>query len=397
MKVVSVLHFPEYGGPHNQMLRLAGPLLEREIESLAVLPEGPGAARLQEGGVETEIIELGRFRAVRDLRVQARMVARFPVDMWQLIRLFRREKPDVVQLSGLMNPHAAIAARLLGIPVVWQLLDTRPPMPIRRVMMRPIRRLSDVLMPIGYQVAKAHPGAESFKERMVVFYPPVDTALFRPRRTEDRPLRIELGIAEDAPLVGVIGNINPQKGHEFFIDAAAKVRLIHTDVKFVIAGHIYTNHRSYYDSLRERARRAGLEPERDIFFLGSRSDVPNILASFDVLALASVPNSEGTPTVIVEAMAAGVPVVATNVGSVSEVVADSMTGYLVPSMDVPAMVEALDRLLIDRRLARSLGESARARVLREFSLDTCIEAHVHAYNLAIAHRKSKRKFRTRSS
>jgi glycosyltransferase involved in cell wall biosynthesis len=371
------------------MLRLTAPLAERGVESLAVLPEGSGAARLRAGSVPVEIIELGRVRAVKDLRVQARMAARFPRDMWALIRLFRSHKPDVVILSGLMNPHAAIAARMLGIPVTWQLLDTRPPMALRKVMMQPIRWLSDSLMRIGYRVAEAYPGAASFDDRMVVFYPPVDAEMFQPNPEPDRSLRAELGIAADAPVVGVIGNINPQKGHEYFVEAAAIVHRVIPDAKFVVAGHIYPNHTQYYESLLARAERHGLIPGKDIFYLGPRHDIPNVLASIDVFALASVPNSEGTPTVILEAMACGKPVVATDVGSVREVVAEGNTGYVVPPMQPERMAVRLVELLGDRDRVRSFGRAARQRVENEFSLGACVDAHIRAMDLAIAHRKRR--------
>lgn len=390
MKVFSVLHFPEFGGPHNQVLRLAAPLAQRGVEYVAILPEGTGAERLRAEKTSVKIVNLGRVRAVKDLRVQAKTAMQFPVDLWQLIRLFRREKPDIVQLSGLMNPHAAIVARLLRIPVMWQLLDTRLPMPLRKVMMRPIRWLSDSVMPIGYRVAEAHPGAEGFKERMVVFYPPVDTEAFRPQPDSDQPLRTELSIPADAPVVGVIGNINPQKGHEYFVEAAAIVHRLMPEAKFVVAGHIYPNHREYYESLLTRAEKHGLIPGEDIFYLGSRQDIPDILASIDVFALASVPNSEGTPTVILEAMACGVPVVASDVASVSEVVTDGATGYVVPSMKPEQMAARLIELLCDLEQRKTFGQRARQRVENEFSLEKCVNAHIRAFELAIAHRRGRK-------
>lgn len=390
MKILSVLHFPEFGGPHNQMLRLHAPLARRGVEYIPVLPEGAGAERLRAGDVPLHIINLGRVRAVKDLRTQARMAGRFPFDLYQLLRLFRIEKPDVIQLSGLMNPHAAIAARLMGIPVMWQLLDTRPPMPLRRVMMRAIGRLADSLMPVGYNVASAHPGAESFGDRMVVFYPPVDTEAFRPRPESGKPLRAELGIPMEVPVVGVVGNINPQKGHEYFLEAAAVVKRSVPEARFVIAGHIYPNHREYFESLLSRAEAHGMEQGKDIFYLGSRQDIPDVLASIDVFALASVPNSEGTPTVILEAMACGVPVVASDVASVSEVVADGQTGYVVPSMSPIAMAERLVQLLDDAETRRDFGRKARETMETDFSIDSCVDAHLRAFNLAIEHRRGRR-------
>jgi glycosyltransferase involved in cell wall biosynthesis len=277
-----------------------------------------------------------------------------------------------------------VAARLLGIPVVWQLLDTRPPMRVRKVIMPLVRALADVVMPIGHGVARAHPGAESFGDRMVVFYPPVDTETFRPGLQST--LRSELKLPDNAPVVGVVGNVNPQKGHEYFIEAAGIVRRTVPDARFVIAGHIYNNHDAYYRQLLEAADQNGLKVGEDLFFLGARSDIPNVLAGLDLFALASVPNSEGTPTVVLEAMASGVPVVATDVGSVAEVVDDGKTGFVVRSEDPVAMANRITSFLQDDGLRQRAGKAARERVEHHFSLDQCIEAHVLAYKLAIARR-----------
>lgn len=380
--MISVVHFPEFAGPHNQLLRLTAPLREHGVETLAVLPEGPGAERLRAGGVPVHIMALGRVRRAKNPLVQLQTIARFPIDLFLLLRLFRRERPDIVVLSGLMNPHAAIAAKLLGIPVMWQILDTLPPMAVRKVMMRVIRVLADSIMPIGEAVAKAHPGTEAFGDRMVIFYPPVDTETFRPDPTSDRPLRKELGIDADAPVVGVIGNINPMKGHEYFVEAAAMVHAELPEARFVLAGHIYPHHQQYFEGLLAQAERLGLIPGKHIFFLGSRSDIPDILHSIDVLALASLPNSEGTPTVILEAMACGVPVVATDVASVSEVVVDGETGYVVPSMDAEAMARRLTELASSDALRSSVGDDGHSRIEASFSLEACVEAHLEAFGAA---------------
>src|SRR4051794_33241273 len=126
IKLVSVIHFPEFGGPQNQALRLTPMLAEAGVESVVVIPDGPAAERLQANGVTVRTLPLGRIRAVTKVRAQAATVGRFPVDLAGLAKIYRQEKPDVVQLNGLINPHAAIVPRAMGIPVVWQLLDTRP-------------------------------------------------------------------------------------------------------------------------------------------------------------------------------------------------------------------------------------------------------------------------------
>lgn len=386
MRVAAVIHYAEFGGPHNQILGLARPLADHGVGLVCALPEGPGADRLAAGDVDVRHIPLGRFRATLDPRVQARMAARVPIDLIGLTRLFRKIRPDVVQLSSLMNPHAAYVAKAMGIPVVWQIVDTRPPLKARKAMMWQIGRLADVVMPIGRAVRDAHPGASDFGERCILFFPPVDLQAFRP----DGPatLRGELGIPAGAPIVTVIGNINPQKGHEHFIDAAASVVKARPDARFVVVGHLYDNHRAYFDALQDRAARLGLRVGDNLHFLGARTDVADILRSSDVFALASVPNSEGMPTVILEAMACGVPVVATDVASVSEVVEDGATGYVVPSLDPAAMATSINDLLRDPDRRRAFSIASRQKSEERFSLETYTETHLRAYDLAIAHRRT---------
>ena len=111
MKLVSVLHFPEFGGPHNQLLRLSPELERRGVHTISVLPCGPGADCLRSADLDVRRMRLSRIRAVKHPATHVRMFGRLPVDLVRLAALFRRERPNVVQLNGLINPHAAIVAR----------------------------------------------------------------------------------------------------------------------------------------------------------------------------------------------------------------------------------------------------------------------------------------------
>ena len=132
MKVLCVVHFPVFGGPHNQVLRLAGPLAARGFATVVALPDEPGNAveRLRAAGIDVRTLPLHRLRATRDLRAHVGLVVSLPAEVRRLRLAIRTEGIDIVQIGGLVNPHAAIAARLERVPVVWQLLDTRAPRPI---------------------------------------------------------------------------------------------------------------------------------------------------------------------------------------------------------------------------------------------------------------------------
>jgi len=191
MKLISVIHFPEFGGPQNQALRLA-PLLDAEgIESLTVIPDGPASTRLSDGGLNVRRMPLGRVRAVLSPRTQLHTLFRLPLDIIGLVRLYRREEADVVQLNGLMNPHAAIAAKIAGVPVVWQILDTRTPSKLRSIMKPLLTRLSTVVMPVGYEVARMYPGVEQIGDRMVVF----------PALSDPHGLVVEEAMAAGLPVI----------------------------------------------------------------------------------------------------------------------------------------------------------------------------------------------------
>ena len=238
IRVLSVIHYPFFGGPHNQALRLAEPLRKRGYDTLVVLPDHPGNAfdRLSAGGVEVTQTRLGRLRASRDWRVQRDSLFALVGDVPRLRRLIRREGADLVVLHGLVNPQGGIAATSVGVPVVWQILDTRTP-PVLRLAFAPlVRALSSAVMTTGYAVAEEHPGLPRDPARLFSFFPPVDTALFRPDEEERATARSALGWRPEDVVIGCVANVTPQKGLETFVSVAMSVAAARPDVRFALFG-----------------------------------------------------------------------------------------------------------------------------------------------------------------
>ncbi len=389
MNLLVVIHFPVYGGPHNRFLRLAGPLAERGWHTTVVVPDEPGTAadRLRSGGVDAITMPLGRLRNTKDLRLHARYMAHMPADVRRLQRVIRERQIDLVVIGGLVNPQAALAARLEKEPVVWQVLDTRSPMAVRRALMPLVRGLADVLMTTGREVANVHPGALAFGDRWFPFYSPVETRTFNPGRADRKAVRDEWGVAESDVVIGSTSNISPQKGIEYLIDTLAGVRAAGYDARLVLVGPEYDTHRAYSDSLRLRMRVHGLVEGDDVTFVGSRSDVERQLQGFDVFAMASVPASEGVPTSILEAMASGLPVISTDVGGVCEVVDEGVTGFVVPALDVRALVAQTARLLDDAAMRVAFAAEARRQAVARFDAAVCTETHLRAFEVALARRR----------
>jgi len=385
-----VIHGPAFGGAHNEALRLDRPLAERGVESLVVLPEeaGAAAARLRAEGVQVLTMPLHRLRATPDPRIQGAFVASLRREVGALRGLIRERGIDVVQVHGCTNPQGALAARAEGRAVLWYLFDTRAPMAIRRLAMPLVVRLSDAIMSTGNAVARMHPGAESVGQRLVLVYPPVSARELAPDPGARRSARAELGVEQEAPLVGSIGVLNPQKGHEHLIRAAAVIADRRPDVRFRVLGGPSPAHAAYERRLRREVARRGLSERFQFVDPGNR--VPALVHAFDVVALASVPRSEGIPTVVLEAMAAEKPVVATRVGAVPEVVDEAATGIIVEPRRPEALASALLRLLEDRELRESMGAAGRRKVLERFDLEHLADLRLRALELALAHSRERR-------
>jgi glycosyltransferase involved in cell wall biosynthesis len=195
----------------------------------------------------------------------------------------------------------------------------------------------------------------------------------------------------EAPLVGAVGNINPSKGYEWLLRAVAAARQELPDLRLRVLGAHSPVHSAYERGLRDEARRLDLEERDRLRFVDPGLRVPELMPALDVFAISSVPRSEGIPTVILEAMACALPVVATDVGAIREVVEQGVTGFLAPPEDPRALAGAILRLCTDAALRARMGEEARHRVLERYDLERCADAHFGAYQTALAHRRSRRR------
>jgi len=205
-----------------------------------------------------------------------------------------------------------------------------------------------------------------------------------PRSVDLRKFNIprSMDSAKSQYTISIIGRITPLKGHEYFLKAMARVVRTLPYVKIWIIGDAPEEKISYREGLKVLARRLGLA-ER-IEFLGSRKDVPELLAETDVLVFSSVvPESFGR--VIIEAQAAGVPVVATRVGGVVEIIEDGQTGILVEPRHPEEMAEAVVRVLDDKILARRLVENAKEKILSHYTLDHMASQTLEVYREVLTH------------
>ena len=196
-----------------------------------------------------------------------------------------------------------------------------------------------------------------------------------PSQSTRRQVLDELGLADNARLVGIIGRFWPQKRIKDAIWATDLLKVVRDDVHLLVIGDGPQRQRllKYRDQVEISDR---------VHFLGERNDVPRLLPHFD--ALWSTSEYEGQSNAIMEAMSAGVPVVATDIAGTRDLVVEGETGYLVPLGDRAALARATRRILDNRDLAQQLGASARHRMATEFSLESMIESYTKLYEEILA-------------
>jgi glycosyltransferase involved in cell wall biosynthesis len=183
--------------------------------------------------------------------------------------------------------------------------------------------------------------------------------------------RREMGIAEEDLVVGMVANFNrPVKGVSHFLEAAPRILAAVPGARFLIAGRGREE-----EALRRMARDRGVEQR--VVFAGFRSDIHRCYDAMDVSVLTSL--SEGLSLTLLESMAHGLPVVATNVGGNPEAVADGETGFLVPPRDAESFSEAVTRLLMEPGLRERMGREARRRVLAGFRIEDAVSRYLGHY------------------
>jgi glycosyltransferase involved in cell wall biosynthesis len=214
---------------------------------------------------------------------------------------------------------------------------------------------------------------EQYPVNRLVFIPNgIDLSRFSPSRSSS-PLRRELGLPESGLLCVTIANMRPVKGYDFLVDSLAKnaQRFGALDISFLWVG----GHHGQWELLRQRLRDAGLN-ER-VIAPGCVADVRPYLAASDLCVLPS--QSEGMPRALMEAMAMGLPVVATNVGGIPDVVRDGRDGLLVPYGDQESLASAICSLAADRARLRRMGESARERIAASFDIEAVADEYTRLF------------------
>jgi glycosyltransferase involved in cell wall biosynthesis len=344
--VLLLANFAEFvGGGEESLLGLTAMLDRRRLRVVGSVPaEGAVAAAMRRLGVPVTVVALP---PVRPWTPPAMGLA-----LWRLRRLLVRERVALVHAQGSRGAlYAGLAACARGVPLVWHLrVDERDPRldPV-------LARLASAIVVNSTATAARLDAVSAAAGKVTVVPNGVDLERFAPR-PPDPELRAALGLDASLPLVGFFGRLEHRKGVDVLLAAAA---LVHTKlpVAFLLVG----------DGPMSGELAARAEAERlPVRLVGWRDDVPALLRLCAVVALPS--RREAFGRILIEAMAAGVPVVASGVGGIPEVCVDGVTGLLVPPEDPDALAVAIALTLADQAATTARVEAAMADVRSRFAL-----------------------------
>ena len=353
------------GGLENGLVNLINGLDPARFEHVVYTMRqlGPNADRLPES---VRVICLGK------------QDADFPVQLPRLVRDIRRVDPHIVHSRNWAGVEAVAAAHWVrscaavhsehGLETSAQAREPR-----RRAWFRRLAyELADRVLAVSYQLRDLHAARTGFSARRIeVIHNGVDGGRFFPNPAVRARMRVEMGIADDEFCIGCVGNLLPVKDHMTVLRAVGRAAGVWQRWRLVIAG--------------EGSERPKLEAFLDghpdwkarVSLPGISDRIPELLNAMDTYVLPSL--SEGISNSLLEAMSAGLPVIATNTGGNPEVVADGESGLLFPVGDFSTLAEKLILLEGNREFRATLAERARARVRDEFSIDSMIRNYARLY------------------
>ncbi len=346
LKVLYVIHDSRRGGVQSVMLRVIAALDRNRVEPTALFPfDGPCADELRRQGVKViadgvQIPVLWRFKRFT-------MIPR-------LLKLAQHS--DIVHLNSIKLALTSLSLSMSDARTVYHLheLPGRIGPLLRTALIR-----ADCAAFCSQTCSEHFSGVAARRKVVLVNAVPLPKAVAR-------------GSAAEVPKIVMLGSINHGKGQDLLLDAFP---LLKREVELHFYGNVGLSARGYAGKLKERVTDTGLAGK--VFFHPPTDDVAGLLAATDVLVHTSRRESFGM--VLVEAMAAGIPVVANDLGGMREVVVDGETGFLVQQGDASALAARIDALIADSALHERMGAAGRNRVLERFDIATRIEDYHRLY------------------
>jgi glycosyltransferase involved in cell wall biosynthesis len=386
LNVLFLNHTSEISGAERSLLDLLA-ALPGSVRATVASPPGELQNAIADLGIPTSTIT-GTAGSLRLHPLHTpRALAEMAVAAWQLRGIARRQHAELVHANSIRAGIIAGLARLQRAATVVHVRDCLPPGPAATATMRLIAATATtVIANSRYTADWVRASAPRARPRVV--YNALDLERWNPARIDRSAVRASLGAAGDRGLLlGVVAQLTPWKGQDTAIEALKLLRDDGVDAQLLLIGSIRFrdpatrfDNEAYVRRLRELVSGAQLEDR--VCWLGEREDVPDLIGALDVLLLPSWQEPFGRA--LMEAMAMGVPVIATEVGGPPELIENGLEGILLPPRVPSAWARAIGTLAGDPTLRAKMGGAGRDRVEQAFTIDRHVSAMIELYDGALA-------------
>jgi len=355
IKVVHLVESMKVGGLERVIALIADHLNKDKyhFELWCIYEGGEIADELNKKGVSVKVLNIPNYYN--------------PINIFKLANLIKKEKPAIVHThTYFSNTITRLALKLAKGPIVFtHIHNIYSDYTARNLWIeRWLSPISDKIIPCSDAVKRFVLNKERIPpERVLTIHNGVPLERFE-ENVDVGAIRNSLALKEHDRVLILVAALRPKKGHQYLIEAMGNIAKNFKDVKCLIVGG---------GPLRKELEKQveSLNLEKAVIFCGTRDDVPHLLKAADIFVLPSL--TEGLPLVTAEAMAAGLPVVATDVGGTGEVVQDGVTGLLVPSKDVKALTEAVEVLLNDPLKMKQLGQAGYQLSHKDFAAEVMVQ------------------------
>ncbi|MEN8154847.1 MAG: glycosyltransferase [Acidobacteriota bacterium] len=376
MKILSIILDGRIAGPQLRILEVAKILKDRnKTETVVVAPKKDFKEFrdvLTTNKIEFHSIDLHRLS--KSLVSIFKWFIFFPVEVKKIKKIIETENPDVVHCTGSWQWKGVVAASQMKKPILWHLNDTNSQFFVK-FFFKWLAKKADSFLVEGKKVHDYYLKKLKMNQPVFNVQAPVDVARFDPKKiTPDE----KIGSGNNLKIV-TVGNINPCKGIEYFIDTAGILTKKYKNLSFYIVGNLFVSQKDYINLLKKKIKRYNLN---NISFYGFTENIPSVLKSTDIYVCSSV--TEASPQSVWEAMAMERAIVSTDVGSVSDFIKDGENGFIVNIEDSESLAEKIGLLINDPKKRVEFGKNARVVAEKELDVKIIAKKHFEIYESLIS-------------
>lgn len=343
------------GGGQTYLLRLISNLNRDVFKPLVVLPaKGEFAAKLETIGVKVFDLPFHKFHTIFGFHKTLKKIRRICID----------EKVDLIHCNSSVESSTFLAlllSKLLKIPALWQVHIPIKSWPRDNI----LAALSDKIVCVSdYACTQKFPWLIK-SSKLACVKNGIDTKTFRPDTEAGNSWRRKFNFRSDSVIIGSLGQLSPSKGQEFLLNAFSLISQKWPNLMLVFAGRDISPRKDFVARLMALSEERKLE--KRVFFQGWTDETAGFINAMDIIVVPSL--IDHFPLVMLEAMACAKPIVASNVGAISEAIKDGVSGRLVPPGNAKLMSEAIEELVSNKQLSDEFGRNALNDVKGQFSLE----------------------------